>query len=199
MSVGTKEVADWIRAFQAVVTENKEHLTELDSAIGDADHGINMTRGMNAAVEKLDDTDDIGQMLKTVGMTLISKVGGSGGPLYGSFFMQAGGALAGKSELTAEDLASALEAGIAGVQKIGKSEAGQKTMLDALIPARDAYASAVQGGASMADALTSAADAAEEGMKGRASYLGERSIGHQDPGATSSQMLIRAAEQVFGK
>ncbi len=208
MSITAGDIGDWIRAFQAAVVENKTYLTELDSAIGDADHGINMARGMNAAVEKLADGDDIGQVLKTVGMTLISSVGGSGGPLYGSLFMQAGNTLAGQTELTAEGFGSALEAGIAGVQKIGKSDAGQKTMLDALIPARDAYASALEGGASMADALSSAADAAEEGMKatipmlaqkGRASYLGERSIGHQDPGATSSHLLLRAAEQVFGE
>lgn len=208
MSIAASDVADWIRAFQAAVAENKTYLTDLDSAIGDADHGINMARGMTAAVDKLPDTDDIGQMLKTVGMTLISSVGGSGGPLYGSLFMQAGNALAGQTELTAEGFGTALEAGIAGVQKIGKSDAGQKTMLDALIPAREAYAAAVGGGASMADALTAAADAAQQGMeatipmlaqKGRASYLGERSIGHQDPGATSSHLLLRAAEQVFGQ
>lgn len=207
MSIDAKVVADWIRDFQATVAENKELLTELDSAIGDADHGINMDRGMSAAVAKLPDGDDIGQLLKTVGMTLISTVGGSGGPLYGSLFMQAGNALAGTTELAAEEWLTALESGIAGVQKIGRSEAGQKTMLDALIPARDAYAAALRDGADMPAALTASAEAADEGMvatipllalKGRASYLGERSIGHQDPGATSSALLIRAAERTFG-
>ena len=207
MSIDAKVVADWIRDFQATVAENKELLTELDSAIGDADHGINMDRGMSAAVAKLPDGDDIGQLLKTVGMTLISTVGGSGGPLDGSLFMQAGNALAGTTELAAEEWLTALESGIAGVQKIGRSEAGQKTMLDALIPARDAYAAALRDGADMSAALTASAEAADEGMvatipllalKGRASYLGERSIGHQDPGATSSALLIRAAERTFG-
>jgi len=139
-------------------------------------------------------------------MTLISTVGGSGGPLYGSLFMQAGNALAGTTEIGPDEWLTALDAGIAGVQKIGRSEAGQKTMLDALIPARDAYSSALREGDDMATALTRSADAAEEGMtatipmlaqKGRASYLGERSIGHQDPGATSSALLIRAAERTF--
>ncbi len=207
MSIDANVVADWIRAFQAAVAENKEMLTDLDSAIGDADHGINMDRGMTAAVTKLPNADDIGQMLKTVGMTLISTVGGSGGPLYGSFFMQAGNALAGATEVTADGWLAALDAGIAGVQKIGRSDAGQKTMLDALIPARDAFASALAEGGDMVAALSASARAADDGMKatipllaqkGRASYLGERSIGHQDPGATSSAMLIRAAERTFG-
>lgn len=206
MSIDATTVAAWIRDFQAAVGENKEMLTELDSAIGDADHGINMDRGMTAVVAKLPEGDDIGQLLKTVGMTLISTVGGSGGPLYGSFFMQAGNVLAGRTELTADDWLAALDAGIAGVQKIGKSEAGQKTMLDALIPARDAFASARRDGADMALALSASAEAADAGktatipmlaLKGRASYLGERSIGHQDPGATSSALLIRAAERSF--
>lgn len=207
MGIDARAVAEWITAFHETVSENRQMLTDLDSAIGDADHGINMDRGMTAAAAKSVESDDIGQLLKTVGMTLISTVGGSGGPLYGSFFMQAGNALAGVADLTAEAFLSALDAGIAGVQKIGRSEAGQKTMLDALIPARDAYAAACENGADISGALAAAADAAEAGrtatipmlaQKGRASYLGERSIGHQDPGATSSAMLIRAAERTLG-
>lgn len=202
MASDTGAVVGWIRAFAASIAEQKTALTELDSAIGDADHGTNMDRGMQAVVAKLDAAPptDIAGTLKTVGMTLVSTVGGSGGPLYGTFFMQAGGALAGVDELTGADLVRAFDAGIAGVQKIGKATTGEKTMLDTLVPATEALRAAVDGGASLGDALTAAAEAGRQGMeatipmlatKGRASYLGERSIGHQDPGATSSQILLR--------
>lgn len=202
------DVIAWIRRFAAVVAENKVYLTELDSAIGDADHGINMDRGFTAVVAKLDGIAgaDIGQTLKTVGTTLVSTVGGASGPLYGMFFMQMGGAAAGKETLTAEELATAYEAGLGGVLRIGKAEPGDKTMVDALVPARDALRAAIADGASAGDAVRRMADAAEEGMlatvplvarKGRASYLGERSAGHQDPGATSSHLLLRSAAEVF--
>jgi phosphoenolpyruvate---glycerone phosphotransferase subunit DhaL len=197
-------VLDWVKAYAAAVVEQKQYLTQLDQAIGDGDHGINMDRGMTAALAKLDTVPDgdIGALLKTVGMTLVSTVGGAGGPLYGTLFLQMGTATAGKGELDAASWQAALEAGIQGVEMRGKAEPGDKTMLDALIPGREAFAAAVAEGASFDDALRRSADAAEEGMKatvplvarkGRASYLGERSAGHQDPGATSSHLLLRVA------
>ena len=167
MSVGHAEILAWIRAFAARIAESKEYLTELDSAIGDADHGINMDRGMQAVVSKLDgaaETGDPGQLLKTVGMTLISTVGGASGPLYGTLFMQAGTSLTGVVEIAGDDWADALDAAIAGVQKIGKAERGEKTMLDALIPGRDALRAALLEGASLVVAAQRCADAAEEGM-----------------------------------
>ena len=208
MAVPYAQVLGWVEAFSSTVAENKEYLTRLDSAIGDADHGINMDRGMKAVSAKLDgfEGDDIGALLKTVGMTLVSTVGGAGGPLYGTLFLQMGMATAGKSELEPEDWAAALDAAVKGVQTRGKAEPGDKTMIDALIPARDAFSAAVAEGASFEEALRRSAQAAEEGMlatvplvakKGRASYLGERSAGHQDPGATSSQLLVKTAAETW--
>ncbi len=209
MAVSRDAVRGWIESFAASIAENREYLTQLDSAIGDADHGINMHRGMQAALAKLDGLDDadIGTLLKTVGMTLVSTVGGAGGPLYGTLFLQMGTACAGKTELTPEEWASALEAGLAGVQMRGKAEPGDKTMVDALFPARDAFAAALRDGASFGEALQRSAAAGEGGMqatvplvarKGRASYLGDRSAGHQDPGATSSYLLLRTAAETLG-
>jgi phosphoenolpyruvate---glycerone phosphotransferase subunit DhaL len=210
VSVSYGEVTEWIRGFAASMAENREYLTELDSAIGDADHGINMNRGMQAVLGKidpgLDSQPDVGALLKTVGMTLISTVGGAGGPLYGTLFLQMGTVTAGKPELSADDWAAALAAGVAGVQKRGKAERGDKTMLDALLPAVDALQAALADGAGLDDALAASAAAAQDGMKatiplvarkGRASYLGERSANHQDPGATSSWLLVRAAADTF--
>jgi dihydroxyacetone kinase-like protein len=208
VSVPYAQVLGWVEAFSATVKENKEYLTRLDSAIGDADHGINMDRGMTAVDAKLDglEGDDIGGMLKTVGMTLVSTVGGAGGPLYGTLFLQMGMATAGKTELEPEDWAAALDGAVKGVEMRGKAEPGDKTMIDALIPARDAYSAALAEGASFDDALRRSAKAAEEGMeattplvarKGRASYLGERSAGHQDPGATSSYLLVKTAADTW--
>jgi phosphoenolpyruvate---glycerone phosphotransferase subunit DhaL len=202
LSVGYDDVVRMIRAFAATVAEQKEYLTELDSAIGDADHGINMDRGMKAVVAKIDGQPptDVGALLKTVGMTLVSTVGGAGGPLYGTLFLQLGTATAGKGTLEAKDWAAALDAAVTGVQARGKAELEDKTMVDALIPARDAYHQALEEGATFADALRRSAAAAEDGVKatvplvarkGRASYLGERSAGHQDPGATSSWLLLK--------
>jgi dihydroxyacetone kinase-like protein len=210
MSLGHDDVMRWIRAFAAEVSANKEQLTQLDAAVGDGDHGINMDRGMSAVLAKLDaatEEQDIGALLKTVGMTLVSTVGGAGGPLYGTLFLQMGTAVSGKDELGPDDWAAALEAGIAGVQARGKAEPGDKTMIDALIPGRDAFKSAFAEGASFEDALRQSADAAGQGMrdtvplvarKGRASYLGERSAGHQDPGATASHLLLEAAAETWG-
>jgi dihydroxyacetone kinase-like protein len=211
MSVSYDDVLRWVQRFAAEVEANKEYLTQLDAAVGDGDHGINMQRGMSAVIAKVDaeaGEQDVGALLKMVGMTLVSTVGGAGGPLYGTLFLQMGTATAGKSELSPDDWAVALEAGIAGVQARGKAEPGDKTMIDALLPGRDALKTALGGGATFADALRQSAAAAEQGMrdtiplvarKGRASYLGERSAGHQDPGATSSQLLLEAAAETWVK
>lgn len=203
------DIVSWLQCYRQVLGENKDYLTGLDSAIGDADHGANMDRGFAAVVEKLPTAadKDIGAILKLTGMTLVSTVGGAGGPLYGTLFMRAGAAVDGKLELSAADFAVALEAGLAGVQQRGKATTGEKTMVDALTPACAAMRQAVDGGAETGAALEAAAAAAEHGMKatipmlatkGRASYLGERSIGHQDPGATSSYLLLRCAADCLG-
>ena len=182
------------------IMEKKESPTELDRDIGHADHGINMARGFTEVLGVLPaDSDNIGDLLKKTGMTLLSKVGGASGPLYGTAYMQAGKVCAGKTSLSPEDGKAIFEAVIAGIQKRGKAVKGEKTMLDAIIPASEAYASAIDGGASVGDALDAMCKAAEEGVeftktiiatKGRASYLGERSIGHQDPGATSATYTL---------
>jgi dihydroxyacetone kinase-like protein len=201
VSITAADIRAWIGDFAGAIAEHRQELVRLDTAIGDGDHGTNMDRGMKAAVEKLEATegDDIGALLKAVGMALVSKVGGAAGPLYGTLFLQMGTAAAGKSELEPADWTAALEAGVAGVQARGKAQREDKTMLDALLPAVDA----LKGGGD----LHAAADAAKAGMeatiplearKGRASYLGPRSVGHQDPGATSSELLLRTAAERFG-
>jgi dihydroxyacetone kinase-like protein len=198
----------WIRSFAAAVAANRQYLTELDSAIGDADHGINMDRGFQAVVGKLDGVAgrDVGGLLKTVGMTLISTVGGASGPLYGTFFLQLGMQTAGREEITLEQFATAFDAGIAGIQRLGKAQPGDKTMVDALLPAQAALREAISEGVSTDEALARTVAAAEEGMratiplvarKGRASYLGDRSAGHQDPGATSTHLLLQSAAEAF--
>jgi dihydroxyacetone kinase-like protein len=190
-----------------VTEENKKYLTKLDSAIGDADHGINMDRGFRAVTEKLSSVQDqdAGTILKTTGMALVSSVGGAAGPLYGTAFMQAGMALAGKYEFESEDVHRALQKALDGVVMRGRATPGDKTMVDAIMPAVTAMEKALSEGADNAEALDAAAQAARQGMedtvpmlakKGRASYLGERSIGHQDPGATSSYLLIQAMADV---
>jgi dihydroxyacetone kinase-like protein len=203
--VTAEQVRDWIRRFADVVAENRTELVRLDTAIGDGDHGTNMDRGMKKAVEKLDSSEggDIGADLKAVGMALVSSVGGAAGPLYGTLFLQMGGATAGKEALDLDGWTAAVEAGVNGVKARGKAEPGDKTMLDAWLPALDA----LREGGDLGEALTRSADAAEEGMKattpmearkGRASYLGPRSVGHQDPGATSTYLLLRAAADTLG-
>ncbi len=211
MPITTANVLEYLQRSADVLKENKEYLTELDSAIGDADHGINMDRGFQAILKKLPSVQDkdAGTILKTAGMALVSTVGGAGGPLYGTAFMQAGMAVAGKNELIAADILAALEAALQGVMMRGKSQPGQKTMIDAIDPAIKAMREALNNGAGTLEALDKATAAAEQGMKdtipmlaqkGRASYLGERSIGHQDPGATSSYLLIRTmAELAHGE
>jgi len=193
----------WMREFARSVGEHRDRLTELDSAIGDADHGANMDRGLTAVVAAVDAAPpaDPAALLKQVGMTLVSKVGGASGPLYGTLFLRMAGA-AGAGPLDGAGFARALRAGLDGVIARGKAERGDKTMLDALIPACDALDAALAGGGSLGAGLRAAAAAAGAGRdatipmlarKGRASYLGERSVGHQDPGATSTALLLDAA------
>jgi dihydroxyacetone kinase-like protein len=196
------QVLKWLEVTAAVIEENRQYLTDLDSPIGDADHGINMDRGFKKIVSKLPGVEDkdIGTILKMSGMALVTSVGGAGGPLYGTFLMDAGKAVAGKEELSDGDLVALLDAGLKGVVKIGKANLEDKTMVDALHPALEALRKAVADGKDTVEALHLMTDAAHEGMKdtipmlarkGRASYVGERSIGHQDPGATSSYLILR--------
>lgn len=193
-------VYECLKSVGEKIIENKDFLTDLDREIGDADHGVNMARGFQGVIEKVaQDDPDIGAVLKKTGMTLLSTVGGASGPLYGTAYMEAGKVLAGKNEITTDDFLAGLDAAIAGIQKRGKAEKGEKTMLDALMPAREAFAAAAEGGADLKASLDAACKAANEGVeftktiaatKGRASYLGDRSIGHQDPGATSATITL---------
>ena len=193
----------WLNEFATLVNQNKGYLTELDSAIGDADHGANMSRGMSSVVDVLPELEEspIDQVFKKAGMTMVSRVGGASGPLYGTFFMKFGASADGAEELDASALAAALRAGFEGILTRGKAEPGDKTMVDAMGPAIDAMDKAIADGESLADAARAAAEASRQGReatiqmlarKGRASYLGERSIGHQDPGATSTTYLFEA-------
>jgi len=198
----------WVRASAAVVEENAAALTRLDAAIGDGDHGTNMNRGFKAAVQRLDglqDDEDLGGVFKAVGMALISKVGGASGPLYGSFYLALGKELGEAAEVDDERLAAALRAGYQGVVARGKAQLEDKTMLDAWHPALEALDAALASGEELGAALDAAEQAAEAGMKatiplvarkGRASYLGERSRDHQDPGATSTHLLVKALADV---
>jgi dihydroxyacetone kinase-like protein len=208
MSIYRDDVLEWIKACAAVLEQNRDYLTQLDAAIGDADHGANMDRGFKAVRTKMPEMadKDVGTIFKTVGMTLLSTVGGAGGPLYGTFFLQAGVKSAGKMELGLEDWLLALQAAVDGVIMRGKAELGDKTMVDALTPAVEALKKAVADGVSMSQALRDSAEAAKRGMeattplvarKGRASYLGPRSADHQDPGATSSYLILQAAADAW--
>jgi len=208
MAVGKYELLQWLELLQKVYAENRQWLTELDSAIGDADHGINMDRGFTAVRAELaaHDPSHIRSVFQTVAAALIRHVGGAAGPLYGTFFLRAAAACAGKTGIEAADALALFQAGIEGVQQRGKAVAGDKTMMDALLPALDAIRKAFEDGAHLAAILDVGAAAAHAGMlatvpmqarKGRASYLGARSIGHQDPGATSSYLLIKAAADTW--
>lgn len=203
----TQATLDVIREMAAAMEENRRQLTKLDSEIGDGDHGNNMNRGFQAALERLENADPAtpADVLKAVSMALISKVGGAAGPLYGTAFLRASTALGDKEEVSAEDAAEALEAALGGIKQRGKAEVGDKTIVDALQPAVEAAREAADGG-SVAGVLRAAAGAAEEGAeatvpirarRGRASYLGARSEGHQDPGATSTYMLLDAAARAL--
>lgn len=198
----------WIERCAQVIAAKRDYLVELDAAIGDADHGVNMDRGFQAVLQKLaqQNPTDCGALLKLVAMTLISTVGGAAGPLYGTFFLQMATKLAGKTEVSAEEWLLALEAAVQGVQQRGKAQLGDKTMLDALSPAVVALRHSLETGRGFSEALQAAAQAAEQGMKdtiplvarkGRASYLGERSAGHQDPGATSAYYLLQATADTW--
>jgi dihydroxyacetone kinase-like protein len=205
-NVTTTVLDEWVRTFAALVAKNRDHLTELDAAIGDADHGSNMDRGMKAVVAALDDARPVtaGALFSKVGMTLVSTVGGASGPLFGTLFLRMGSSFGDAEQASPQQLAAALRAGLEGVVARGKAEAGDKTMYDALAPAVDALEGALSGQATVAEALKRAFEAAMVGRdattpmlarKGRASYLGERSVGHQDPGATSVALLLQAASE----
>ncbi|MEM9923411.1 MAG: dihydroxyacetone kinase subunit DhaL [Cyanobacteria bacterium P01_D01_bin.50] len=196
-------IINWLQNFANTIEENKDYLTELDAAIGDADHGINMERGFKKVIEQLPAvTDrDIGTILKTVSMTLISSIGGASGPLYGTFFLRASATVTGKQELDGENILELLNTGLDGIIGRGKAQLGDKTMLDALHPAIAAFEEAINDGIDIKNAIEKAVAAAEQGMKetipmiakkGRASYLGERSSGHQDPGATSVYLMLKS-------
>jgi dihydroxyacetone kinase-like protein len=197
-------VLDWMRRFAGEMAEHREELVKLDTAIGDGDHGTNMDRGMRKALEKLeqDELPDPGAVLKATAMALVSSVGGAAGPLYGTLFLQMGTAMAGQEEVDLPAYAAAWRKGLEGVQMRGKAEPGDKTMVDALIPAVESLESAQD----LNSGLRDAAEAAERGMqatipliarKGRASYLGERSKDHQDPGATSTYYLYKSAAEAL--
>jgi dihydroxyacetone kinase-like protein len=200
----------WLERFAALLAEHKDHLTQLDSAIGDADHGANMDRGFKTVLGKKAEFEgkDIATIFKTVAMTLISSVGGASGPLYGTFFLQAALNAGAKSTISAQEFGSVLEKGLSGVIQRGKANLGDKTMIDAMQPAVEAYRQAIEAGEAVEEALGIAARSAQEGMKatiplvakkGRASYLGDRSAGHQDPGATSTALLFQAAAEALAK
>ncbi len=211
MGMTRDQILDWLRRAGAVLAENRDYLTQLDAEIGDADHGINMDRGFKkvAAVLPALKGKDIGEILKGTGMALISSVGGASGPLYGTFFLRAANVGAGKSELNTLEVAAMLRAGLSGVAERGKAQAGDKTMIDVLAPAVEAVERAEKNGMELESALEAGVKAAEAGMlgtiplkarKGRASYLGDRSIGHQDPGATSAYLILKAfSEAIAGK
>lgn len=208
MQINAEHVIKFIEQIAVTVKEQRDYLTQLDSAIGDSDHGVNLDRGFSAVVTKLPTVadKDIGAILKTVGTTLVSTVGGASGPLYGTAFLRAGMVTADRFELGADDLVAALEAALEGIQARGKAQRGEKTMVDAIAPGIDALKAARAGGDELPDALRKAVDATRQGMeatipmlatKGRASYLGERSIGHQDPGATSAYFIAQALLSTF--
>lgn len=199
----TADVVAALQGFAATLNEQRQYLIDLDAAIGDADHGENMARGMNAAIEQLtaEPPDSPAAAFKSVAMTLMRKVGGAAGPLYGTAFLRASTAVSGRAELGAEDVLALLRAAYDGITERGKANPGDKTMVDAWEPAVRAALEARLADGDSIDLLRAAADAAEQGVeetipmvarKGRASYLGERSAGHQDPGATSTAMLLRA-------
>ena len=203
------QMEEWVRGFARLVATHKALLTDLDADIGDADHGINMDRGMQAVIGKLEATREgtAAGLFKLVGMTLVSSVGGASGPLYGTFFLRVGAACGPVTELAPEDFAKALRAGNEGLVARGKPELGDKTMFDALHPALETLDRVLGAGQSPAQAFRAAAEAAAAGRdatiplvarKGRASYLGERSAGHQDPGATSAALLLAAATSALG-
>lgn len=206
-SLDTKQMAAIVEGMAKKIEAEKEYLTELDNEIGDGDHGINLARGFEAVEKKLPSLagGDIGALLKGVGMQLVSTVGGASGPLYGTAFMKAGMACKGLTEIDGPAFVKAMEAAVDGIKMRGKATEGEKTMLDALCPALKVLQDDVTAGKSLKEALQDAAQVAEKGVeytktiiatKGRASYLGERSLGHQDPGATSSLYLLQVLAEM---
>jgi phosphoenolpyruvate---glycerone phosphotransferase subunit DhaL len=204
IAIDRDDAIAWMRRFADEMAEHRQELIRLDTAIGDGDHGTNMNRGMQKALEKLDASEqaDPGAVLKTVAMALVSSVGGAAGPLYGTLLLQMGTAMAGQPEVDQAGFAAAWRKGLDGVKARGKAEVGDKTMVDALTPAIDA----LEQGADLGAGLRAAVEAAEQGMnattplvarKGRASYLGDRSAGHQDPGATSTYYLFKSAAETL--
>ncbi|MPZ54166.1 MAG: dihydroxyacetone kinase subunit L [Acidimicrobiia bacterium] len=204
MTVGVEEVVTWIGTSADRITERRDELTKLDSAIGDADHGANMTRGFKAVVEKLNDSppETIAEAFKTTAMTLISKVGGASGPLYGTMFLKMSQAADGMDQIGTAEWADLLDAALDGIVSRGKAVLEDKTMVDALSPAVDAVRNAADSRDDLETAMRAMSEAAAQGVaatiplvarKGRASYLGERSAGHQDPGATSTHLILDAA------
>ena len=203
-----KKILEIIAAIAKKIESQKDFLTELDNEIGDGDHGINLARGFKSVEEKLPTfaDKDIGAILKGVGMQLVSTVGGASGPLYGTAFMKAGNVCKGKTELTDAEFLAAFDAAIGGIKMRGKAVEGEKTMLDALCPAYKALKDGIDDGKNLVAALANGVDAAAKGVeytktiiatKGRASYLKERSLGHQDPGATSSLFMLQCALKVL--
>ncbi len=199
----------WLGRLNEVYTEKKDYLTELDAAIGDADHGINMNRGFGKVMEKLPTVEDkdIGTILKTVGMTLMSSVGGASGPLYGTFWMKGGMLLGGKEELSPEDFQIFIQAGVEGILQRGRPELGDKTMYDLWAPVLEVVTKEAAKGTAVSAIVDVALPVGEKALastiplqakKGRASYLGERSIGHQDPGATSSYYMLETLKEILG-
>jgi phosphoenolpyruvate---glycerone phosphotransferase subunit DhaL len=204
MAVNTQDVLRWLDALQKVFAENRQHLTDLDAAVGDGDLGISLDRGFSAVQAELSANPpvDLRAVFQSVATTLIRVMGGTSGPLLGTFFLRAGTASAGKSELAAADVVALFQAGVEGLQQRGKAVLGDKTMLDAFLPAIDAMRGALEAGSGLREILERGAAAAEAGAratvalqarKGRASYLGERSIGHQDAGATAAWLLMKSA------
>ena len=203
------QIIEWLINTARVMKNNKEYLTELDSVIGDADHGFNMERGFNKVLEKINDgsiNGDIGSILKNTGMALISSVGGAAGPLYGTFFMQAGAVLGFKNELSLDDLKNGIANGVQGVKNRGRASVGEKTMIDVLEPVVESLNKSVETKDAIELALEKVVAVAEIGMKstidliaqkGRASYLGARSIGHQDAGATSSYLILKTLRDII--
>ena len=207
-TVSLERLVAWLSRFTQLVTENRSYLTELDSAIGDADHGSNMARGMAAVMEKTAaaPSSAVDELFKLVGMTLVTSVGGASGPLYGTFFLRFGTTAGAVTELDSAGLAAALRAGLGGIVARGKAELGDKTMFDAMSPAVDAFDAEIAAGADLAASAAGAAAAAAAGRdateplvarKGRASYLGDRSAGHLDPGATSTAVLFQALAEAL--
>jgi dihydroxyacetone kinase-like protein len=208
MAVSKQDALRWLEALQKVFNENRQHLTDLDSAVGDGDFGISMDRGFTAVQAELaaHPPADLRAVFQNVASVLIKTMGGSSGPLLGTFFLRAGATCADKSELAPADVVALFQAGVEGLQQRGKAALGDKTMLDALLPAVDAMRGALEGGSGLAEILERGAAAAEAGVqatktmqarKGRGSYLGDRSLGHQDPGATGAHLLLKAAAEMW--